>query len=789
MDFDKIRIPYEGRREFGREGGDGRVIANSIISQYFGGGGTGGSETGGNGQGYGGDENRGGNATSFYAYLSKTSRTYSGPATDTIFVYGFKDMEQAQTLIGDITKSASTIVNLDDTWDISGNTEGFTIVVEGNGTTATTISVTVTGTPQNSGTLIFPVNVNINDNPLDPYHYTWWQNQNKVKSVNLNFSWSIDLSASGTTGLDGKSAWYMTLSNDNASINCDSEGNILSGAVRPAPCKVKIFYGDEQRVDSTYVVSSNTPYTGITTGTSNDGVLTITCSDGTMNWEGSLLQLTISGSSSGEVRDIKTMNISKVIGGKAGEDGTSGAPATSYWLAPSFTEIIYDVNNHSANPRTITCEKWMQVGQDEPKSGSDVTAKIYYTFQSRGLGVWDVEREYTSAIDITSGICENSRRLRFILKSGQTQYDLEDVDIIKDGKDGEDGSVGRAGAAIRGPYNYYDYSASTQCWCAGSGGTTPCEDCDKWIDVILKDDTYYYCNHTYTQTIDYGMDSSRNWWTSGASFDFIATKLLLAENAKIDFLTGNELYLRDSEGRITGGARGGSGITFWAGSENPLDTNVNTPFWVDTAGNLHAEKGIFAGYVQMPYINMDRLSADTNGYFIADDRAYLIASKYMHHDTLRLPTPSSGLNGFTYHIVIYPDFETRVPTRGAEQVPILTMVSHNLGEEIYVAAFASDSDVSATLWKKVELYAGHVEMTCMPYPRVINGDVVATYVWVITTCTSGICLYDNENLNSIKGAYSPLMGYSPTSNFNVPIKLQTDNNPVGRARNTIYITL
>ena len=789
MDYEKIRVPYQGRREFGTEGGDGIAIASSIISKYFGGsggaGGFGGTETGGSGTGYGGDENRGGNSSSFYAYLSKTSMTYSGPSEDVIFVYGFKDMEQTQTFIGDLSNSAATI----NPCDIEGIPSWMTVEVEGNGTTATTITVTATGTPESAGTLIIPVNININGNPIDPYHYTWSQNINKVKSINLTYSWSIDMSASGTTGLDGKSAWYMTLSNDNASINCDSDGNILSGAVRPAPCEVKIFYGDDRRLDATYVVSSNTPYTGITTATSNTGVLTITCSAGTMNWEGSLLQLTISGSSSGEVRDIKTMNISKVIGGKAGEDGTSGAPATSYWLVPSFTEIIYDVNTHSANPKTITCKKYMQVGQDTPKSGSDVTADIYYTFQSRRFDVWDIEQPYPSTgISITSGICENSRRLRFILKSGTTQYDLEDVDIIKDGlngTDGRDGQDGRQGAAIRGPYNYYDYSASTQCWCGGNSGTTPCEDCSKWIDVIIKDGMYLYCNSSYWGTIDDGISANPSKWTSGASFDFVATNLLLASAASINFLSNNELYLgwTDSGGtyHITGGAKGaegGSGVTFWAGNEEP----ELSPFRVYADGTIQANNGVFGGYIQMKYVDMTDLESTgaqhaTERTYYLDKRAYVIIHTVNGGgaNTIYLPTPTSAWNGFMYSILsIGPSIGNYTTTESVAGIIKVSGDTESIIDYVY-------RPYGTRGFSQAHLYGGKYQFVCA---EIGNG-----FNWLLTEATGGAKLYGTTNKAQGETnwrCFRPVFGYEDVNGTPQIKNIRTGS---GDDSNTMYIQM
>ena len=245
---------------------------------------------------------------------------------------------------------------------------------------------------------------------------------------------------------------------------------------------------------------------------------------------------------------------------------------------------------------------------------------------------------------------------------GNIQVDMEDVVIVKNGLDGI-GQEGRRGAAIRGPYSWDEYSASTRCWCAGESGGS-CTECEKWIDVILKDGVYYYCNTTYYGKLS-PWNNVKNYWTAGDNFDFIATQLLLAENAKIHFLTNNELYLQDENGDITGGARGGSGTTFWAGGEEP----GNAPFRVDTDGNIYAQKGVFAGYVQYPYTFVSDLTRKAAIYrqygssinctaYCADERAYLVSDTHNvsvgtgEPADFVLPAPSSAWNGFTYEIIV-----------------------------------------------------------------------------------------------------------------------------------------
>lgn len=148
-------------------------------------------------------------------------------------------------------------------------------------------------------------------------------------------------------------------------------------------------------------------------------------------------------------------------------------------------------------------------------------------------------------------------------------------------------SVGRNGAAIRGPYAWEEYSGTTRWWCAGTPNSAN-PDTEKWIDVIVKGGVYYYCNTTYEGTLA-PWESVEDKWTEGESFDFVATNLLLASGASVNFLTNNELYLRDSNNVITAGAMGGDNINFWAGA-----TSADTALWyVKNDGSMVAQKGTF----------------------------------------------------------------------------------------------------------------------------------------------------------------------------------------------------
>ena len=177
-------------------------------------------------------------------------------------------------------------------------------------------------------------------------------------------------------------------------------------------------------------------------------------------------------------------------------------------------------------------------------------------------------------------------------RDGRDGQDGRDGENGKDGLNGKDGKQGRAGAAVRGPYDYYAISAQTRWWCSGEEMEESPEN-TKWIDIVAKDQKYYACKIGYYGRLSPWEDVVEDHWQEGESFEFVATKLLLAKNASIDFLTGNEIYLRDRFGNITAGAAGGNGVSFWAGAEDPSDG----PFKVYYDGRLVATDAQIKGAI------------------------------------------------------------------------------------------------------------------------------------------------------------------------------------------------
>ncbi|MBO7734366.1 MAG: hypothetical protein J6S67_17510, partial [Methanobrevibacter sp.] len=207
-------------------------------------------------------------------------------------------------------------------------------------------------------------------------------------------------------------------------------------------------------------------------------------------------------------------------------------------------------------------------------------------------------------------------------------------------------------------------------------------------------------------------------WTSGDSFDFVATKVLLASAGSINFLTNNWLYLMDEDGDITGGAKGGSGVTFWAGSEDP--DMGNTPFRVYTDGRMVATKGTFGCFS----IGKDENNNNALvGNEVVDDGIEIQTfDSYINPRHLNFSGIYSG-SGYTnqYDVRISPDENYQDSFGSLITANFNTITSGTCGnispEYVENIGFATNGNVVANRFK------GNVKT-----PRIIAGPNIGTAV-------------------------------------------------------------
>lgn len=188
----------------------------------------------------------------------------------------------------------------------------------------------------------------------------------------------------------------------------------------------------------------------------------------------------------------------------------------------------------------------------------------------------------------------------------------------------------------------------------------------RYIDIVMVRNNsavdgwdVYKCikTHTSSSSITY---TNTTYWTELSNVGPIYTSLIIAKNASLNFVQGNELLIKDSNNNVVAGLTGGSSkeagttpIRIWAGGKVP----GNAPFRVDQNGNLVATKANIGGTVTAtllysPGSDMDSL-ADSEGNMTVNPSTQ--GSTFFSADglggTITLPSASSW-NGLKLEFVV-----------------------------------------------------------------------------------------------------------------------------------------
>lgn len=117
----------------------------------------------------------------------------------------------------------------------------------------------------------------------------------------------------------------------------------------------------------------------------------------------------------------------------------------------------------------------------------------------------------------------------------------------------------------------------------------------------------YKCNTTHTSSESNKPGVSSSTWTKLSGVGPIYTSLIIAKNASIDFMQGNQLLIKKSDGEtVTAGLSGseeGSKVRIWAGSATPdnapfrvLESGKMIGTDVELTGTINAISGTIAGF-------------------------------------------------------------------------------------------------------------------------------------------------------------------------------------------------
>lgn len=207
----------------------------------------------------------------------------------------------------------------------------------------------------------------------------------------------------------GVGAVSMDLTNENATVTCDTSGKV-TGTIPGSTANV---YVGILR-DTAWSFSGT--FSGCS-GTVNSSTGVITVDDITSD----SATVTVKASKNGYPPLTAVYTLSKAY------PGPNGDPAVVYSVRPSVDVVVKDKTG-TLTPASISCEKLKQIGNNAPYVTTEKTLK----YQLSGGSMTN----YTSAVNV-----ENASWIEFTLYDGSTVLDRERVPVIADGQDGVDANL------------------------------------------------------------------------------------------------------------------------------------------------------------------------------------------------------------------------------------------------------------------------------------------------------------------------------------------------------------
>ena len=174
--------------------------------------------------------------------------------------------------------------------------------------------------------------------------------------------------------------------------------------------------------------------------------------------------------------------------------------------------------------------------------------------------------------------------------TGEYRLIAQDGTDGADGQPGADGEQGLQGCILR----YAEWAAGTE-YRNDEALTTG----TRYLDVALvRDDTTatgwraYKCKATHTAATANKPANATYWEEFGVNTTSLFTSLIIAKNALIEFMSGNQLLIKKDSGTVTIGLTGdyGGKAYIWAGGTTP----ANAKFSVDEDGNANVDGNITA---------------------------------------------------------------------------------------------------------------------------------------------------------------------------------------------------
>lgn len=285
-----------------------------------------------------------------------------------------------------------------------------------------------------------------------------------------------------------------------------------------------------------------------------------------------------------------------------------GAPAVQYSIdilqnGKPVNTIASDAEGYPKLEPTAFARLYKKVGNGERTICSDFYCKV--VSMNTDVDISDEEESGVPVSDYEFEVADNyydSFAVSFFDKASKKT--VAEITVLRtyDGTEGKPGENGIPGCAIRRS----EWKSGIE-YRNDEGLKTVNT---RYIDTVLVRAKNalgwrgYKCLQTHVSTNDNTPGNTDYWEEFPTNTVGILASLIIARDAKLDFLSGNEIRILDTNDKVTAGVSGSgsgdSGIRFYAGSDDPQ----TAPFRVDENGKVIANNIVAYGSVATPFIEI-----------------------------------------------------------------------------------------------------------------------------------------------------------------------------------------